>query len=264
MFTRPIAVISLTCLLFTALGCAAARRRQDRAIDADLRAKAVRLQREGRRPVRLGDYELVKLERIQEPYDGDGGQLGITVNGNGREISQHRVAVTVRHSAEGRTWTGRCRSRFERVGMAALDGVVASQTTKVAVSCTVDDGGPIAWRFSASGPAGSNLDGSFARSDAGVADRLHVDLRLNPDGVGRHIPMAHVRQGPQAVSAALFTHPERVWLTPDAPVDASEACLALLLALRHLPYTPPKRKRGSSDDGEQPEGKGKAILEIFS
>ncbi|MCH9685679.1 MAG: hypothetical protein K0V04_29880 [Deltaproteobacteria bacterium] len=263
MNSRIAAVLSIACLVVTSLGCASVRRRQDRAVDADLRAKAVRIQRKGRRPVTLGAYELVKVQRTEEPYTGEGSSVGITINGNGREISQHRVAVTVRHAAEGRTWTGRCRSRFQREGLAVLDGVLASQSTQLSVSCTVDDGGPLAWRFSAKGLVGSNLEGGFARSDAGVGDRLRVELQLDPEGIGRNLPMAHVRQGPAAVCAALLTHPERVWLTPDADVERSEACLALLMALRHLPYAPPKRRaRGSGEDED--DAKGKGILQIFS
>jgi len=236
---RTIALLTLAASMLT-IGCAGVHRRQDRAVDAGLRAKAPRLKRKGRRPVRIGpDYELARVDVREERYDGDGGP-GLTVHGAGREVSQFRSVVTIRHASSGRERTSECRSRFVRKGIAKLDGVVGSQSTRISVRCAVPNPNGGTWRLTSSGLEGRDLSGRFVLDGEG-AEGLHVELDLYNELNGpRGRPVAHIRSTDGAVAGALFTFPERVWLDPDMDPDAAEASLALLLSLRNLQFKAPK------------------------
>lgn len=260
---RTIVLLTLAASMLT-IGCAGVHRRQDRAVDEGLRAKAPRLKRKGRRPVRIGpDYELARVDAREERYNGDGGP-GLTVHGVGREVSQFRSVVTVRNTHSGRERTSECRSRFVRKGVAKLDGVVGSQSTRISVRCTVPNSGGATWRLSSSGLEGQDLSGRFVLDGQG-AQSLHVELDLyNPLNGPRYRPVAHIRSSEGAVAGALFTFPERVWLDPALDPDAAEASLALLLSLRYLKYEAPKSSRSTLKAGEEHEERKGPLERILS
>lgn len=248
-------------LLGFGAGCAAARERQNQAIDPELRDSAQRWQRPRMFSKDIGPYQLAKIDVRQLPYDGRDG-ASVSVNGAGREASTFRARVTVAEKRSGQKRTAECETSFLREGLAELDGVLRSQTTQLKLRCTVANKGPT-WRFVAAGPVGSNLSGRLTQDGHPTAG-FDVDFELLNRLRGRRAaPVVHLRDENGARAAGVLTYPERLWVDPALEGDTTLSLVAFMLTLRNLELEPPKRTRRRKAEAEEDDDVIDKVLDVF-
>lgn len=229
-------------------GCAGVDTKQDLAVDAELRERAPRSARKQLGHVHVGDYAIMKLNTFDEAYNGEGGTVAWTVNGAGRAVSQSRTLLDLEHSPTHVSWSTDCTSRFERVGVRELEGVMASQSTEHRIACKVVGPQGGRWLFKAERTGATNFEGTLKSQEEGGSFNTTVVL-TNRLGGSMVVPTVHLRRGGAALAGSVMLTPERVWLDPSLSEEEAGAAAAFMLALRYVDYT------SKEEDGPQKEKK---------
>lgn len=242
------------------LACAGMEARQDKAIDATLRQKAPRSGHKRLGHVHVGEFAIMQLRQYDQPYEGKGGPVGVTLNGVGRAVNQQRTKLDLEHSPTHVAWSSDCTSRYERVGVKELDGLVGEQSTTHHLKCQVSGPDAQRWSFEGERLASANLEGVYARSGGDTSWVASVELDNRADGI--RVPTVHLRENGQVVAASVLLSPERMWIDPDLSIQDAGAAAAFMLSLRYVDYASKEDREAAEDERDGKPRKG--VLDLVT
>ncbi len=253
-------VLLLLSLSTCTLACAGMEARRDTAIDATLRQKAPKSGRNRLGHVHVGDFAIMQLRQYDQSYEGEGGPVGVTLNGVGRAVNQERTKLDLEHSPTHVAWASDCTSRYERVGIKELDGLIGDQSTTHRLQCRVSGPDATGWSFESERVTPANLEGVFSKTDGGTSWVASVEL--DNQGQGVRVPTVHLRENGRVVAASVLISPERMWIDPDLSMPDAGAAAAFMLSLRYVDYTSKEDREAEEDERDGKPRKG--VLDLVT